>query len=106
MNIIKLKPSATGYRPPIQSWSWYSIPDGYIEVPDSVDTSAMQTHMGFVDLTIDEDGAITGITGNESAYQAYLASLPPETPTAPTAEERLSALESAMLSMMGVSTDV
>ena len=106
MNIIKIDPSATGYRPPIQSWNGYGIPDGYIEVPDSVDTSAMQTHMGFVDLTIDEDGVLTAITGNDEAYQAYLAALPPETPAQPTAEERLAAIESAMLSMMGVNTDV
>lgn len=106
MNIIKLEPSATGSRPPIQSWNGYGIPDGYIEVPDGVDTSAMQTHMGFVDLTIDDGGALTGITGNDAAYQAYVSNLPPETPPHPTAEERLSALESAMLSMMGVSTDV
>lgn len=102
MNIIKIEPSATGSRPPIQSWSGYGIPDGYIEVPDGVDTSAMQTHAGFVDLTLDEDGVLTGIKGNEAAYQAYLSGLPPEVPPQPTSEERLAALESAMLSMMGV----
>lgn len=106
MNIIKIEPSATGSRPPIQSWSGYGIPEGYIEVPDGVDTSAMQTHMGFVDLTIDEDGVLTAITGNEEKHQAYLDSLPPETPPVPTPEERLAALETAMLSMMGVNTDV
>ena len=87
MNIIKLEPSATGSRPPIQSWSG-PVPEGYIEVPDSVDTSAMQTHMGFVDLTI-EDGVVTSITGNEAAYQAYLDSLPPEMPPEPTEEQLL-----------------
>lgn len=105
MDIIKLSSSDDGFRPPVQSWAG-TAPDGYIEVPDGVDTSAMQTHMGFVDLTIDDDGVLTAITGNDEKHQAYLDSLPPETPTAPTAEERLSALESAMLSMMGVSTDV
>lgn len=106
MNIIKLGPSVTGSRPSIQEDWKYPVPEGYIEVPEGVDTSAMQTHMGFVDLTIDENGVLTEITGNDAAYQAYLANLPPETPPQPTAEERLSALESAMLSMMGVSTDV
>ena len=106
MNIIKIEPSATGYRPPIQSWSGYGIPEGYIEVQEGVDTSAMQDYMGFVDLTLDEDGVLTGITGNDAAYQAYVSSLPPETPPQPTQEERLSALESAMLSMMGVSGGV
>ena len=89
MNIIKLEPSTTGYRPPVQSWSGYGIPEGYIEVPDSVDTSAMQTHMGFVDLAIDEDGVLTAITGNDAAYQAYLASLPPPVEPEPTEAQLL-----------------
>lgn len=84
MNIIKIEPIATGYRPPIQSWNGYGIPDGYIEVPDGVDTSAMQTHMGFVDLIIDEDGVLTAITGNDEKHQAYLDSLPPEPVPEPT----------------------
>lgn len=83
MRIIRLELSATGCRPPIQNWSGH-VPTGYIEVPDTVDTSAMQTHMGFVDLTIDEDGVLTAITGNDAAYQAYLASLPPEPVPEPT----------------------
>lgn len=106
MDIIKLEASENGYRPAIQSDWVGEIPPGYIEVPEGTDTSAMQEYGGFVELNIDEDGTLTDITGNKEAYQAYLDSLPPETPPAPTAEERLSALESAMLSMMGVSADV
>lgn len=92
MNIIKLEPSATGSRPPIQSWSGTGIPEGYIEVPEGVDTSAMQDYMGFVDLTLDEDGVLTGITGNDEAYQAYLDSLPPETEPEPTDTDVLNTL--------------
>ena len=92
MNIIKLEPSATGYRPPIQSWNGYGIPEGYIEVPDGVYTSAMQTHMGFVDLAIDEDGVLTAITGNDEKHQAYLDSLPPETKPEPTDTDVLNTL--------------
>lgn len=88
MNIIKLEPSTNGSRPPIQSWDGYGTPKGYIEVPEGVDTSAMQTHMGFVDLTI-KDGTLTAITGNEEAYQAYLDSLPPETEPEPTEAQLL-----------------
>ena len=91
MNIIKIEPNATGSRPPIQEDWEYQIPDGYIEVPDTVDTSAMQTHMGFVDLAI-EDGVLTGITGNDELYQAYLDSFPPETPPDPTTDELLNIL--------------
>lgn len=93
VQIIKLEPSATGSRPPIQSWSGTSIPEGYIEVPEGVDTSAIQDYMGFVDLTLDEDGALTSITGNEERYRAYLASLPPEPEPEPTMEDRVSVLE-------------
>lgn len=92
MNIIKLKPSSTGSRPPVQSWDGYGIPEGYIEVPDDVDTSAMQTHMGFVDLTVDEDGVLTAITGNDEKHQAYLDSLPPETEPEPTDTDVLNTL--------------
>lgn len=78
MNILKLEPSATGSRPPVQSWNGYGIPDGYIEVPDSVDTSAMQTHMGFVTLVQDEDGHLTQIIGHDENYQAYLETIKPD----------------------------
>lgn len=59
---------------------------------------------GFVTITETEDG-IT-VEPNTEAWEAWKASLPPETPAPPTAEERLSALESAMLSMMGVQSNV
>ena len=78
MNIIKIDPSATGYRPPIQSWNGYGIPEGYVEVPDGVDTSAMQTHMGFVTLIQDEDENLTQIVGHDENYQAYLKTIKPD----------------------------
>lgn len=46
------------------------------------------------------------IEPDTEAWEAWKSSLPPETATQPTLEERTSALESAMLSMMGVSADV
>lgn len=92
MNIIQITATETGSRPPIQSWSGYGIPEGYIEVPDGVDTSAMQTHMGFVDLIVDEDGVLTGITGNDEKHQAYVDSLPPETEPEPTDTDVLNTL--------------
>ena len=77
MNIIQINSSATGYRPPIQSWSGATPPSGYAAVAPNCDTSAMQTHKGHVDLTI-EDGVVTAITGNDEAYQAYLTSVAPD----------------------------
>lgn len=77
MNIIQLTPSITGSRPPIQSWSSATPPSGYAAVASDCDTSAMQTHKGHVDLTI-EGGVVVGITGNDEAYQAYLTSVAPD----------------------------
>ena len=91
MNIIQLEPSITGSRPPIQSWTGATPPNGYAAVASDCDTSAMQTHKGHVDLTI-ERGIVTAITGNDEAYQAYLDSLPPPVEPEPTMDEIVSAL--------------
>lgn len=85
MQIIKSTPNENGAYPSIQSWDGITPPDGYLQV--TCDTSAMQTHTGFVTPTV-EDGVVTAITGDDAAYQAYIASLPsPETPE-PTIEEK------------------
>ena len=91
MNIIKLSTSETGSRPPIQSWNGATPPSGYAAIAPDCDTSAMQTHCGHVDLTI-EDGVVTAITGNDEAYQAYLDALPPPVEPEPTDTEVLNAL--------------
>lgn len=76
---------------------------GLLQLTD--EQAAMVTeYNGFVTVTETEDG-IT-VEPNTEAWEAWKASLPPETPPQPTTEERLAALESAMLSMMGVNTDV
>lgn len=77
MNIIEKFASEDGYRSPIQIGWNYTIPNGYIEVPDGVDTSAMQTHCGFVDLVQDENGNLLKIVGNDENYQAYLETIKP-----------------------------
>lgn len=73
---------------------------------------------GFVKLTIEDVAVqdsgndytvqkrITKLEPDTEAWEAWKSSLPPETATQPTLEERTSALEAAMLSMMGVSADV
>lgn len=58
---------------------------------------------GFVRITSTDPVTIEPDT---AAWEAWKSSLPPETATQPTLEERTSALEAAMLSMMGVSADV
>lgn len=101
MNIIQSEPNPSGSRPPIQTWSGPVPPAGYIEVPAGVDTSAMQTHAGFVDLTV-EGGVVTDITGDDAAHQAYLESLPPEVPEPPSELERLRADVDFIAAMQGV----
>lgn len=91
MNIIQLAATEAGYRPSIlEDWK-YAIPSGYAAVAPDCDTSAMQTHCGHVDLTI-EDGVVTAITGNDEAYQAYLDALPPPVEPEPSDTEVLNAL--------------
>ena len=87
MQIMRAIPNSGGAYPPIQSWTEGTPPDGYHQVSDTCDTSAMQTHMGFVTLTID-DGVVSKITGDDAAYQAYLASLPTPAAPEPTVEEK------------------
>lgn len=87
MQIIKSTPNESGAYPSIQSWDGAAPPDGYYQVADTCDTSAMQTHAGFVTLTI-EVGVVTAIAGDDAAYQAYLASLPAPTTPEPTIEEK------------------
>lgn len=77
MNIIQLTATEAGYRPSIQPWTGATPPSGYATVAPECDTSAMQTHCGHVNLTV-EDGVVTAITGNDEAYQAYLASVAPD----------------------------
>lgn len=86
MNILRITASETGYRSPIQSWSGATPPSGYAAVAPDCDTRAMQTHAGFVDLTI-EGGVVTVITGNDEAYQAYLEGIAPDVATELAAEK-------------------
>lgn len=58
---------------------------------------------GFIKITSTDPVTIEPDT---EAWEAWKSSLPPETAPQPTLEERTSALEAAMLSMMGVSADV
>ena len=84
MNIIQITANGSGAYPPIQSWAGETPPYGYYQAADTCDTNAMQTHNGFVTLTV-EDGVVTAITGDDAAYQAYLDSLPEPTPPEPDA---------------------
>lgn len=99
MTIIKIDALQSGQHP-IESQSgrtscWL---DGWIAVPDHLEAKVWDT-LGWCDLDI-WDGVLVGITPTNRPEPE------PEPETVPSYEERLFALESAMLSMMGVSSNV
>lgn len=99
MTIIQIDALETGQHP-IQSQSrrtscWL---EGYIEVPAHLESAVWNT-LGWCDLTI-ENGKLTSITPTERPEPE------PDPEPLPTTEERLTALEGAMLSMMGVTSSV
>ena len=71
--------------------------DEWIEVPEALVPTLYECG-GYCDLQI-EDGVLVGITPTERPE-------PEPEPYVPTTEERLAALESVMLSMMGVQSNV
>ena len=93
MHILSRKLSENGGYSVIQTWPGdVPPPEGYVIVPDTLDTSVFYEFLGFVDLTIEKD-TVTAMTGNQAALDAYKASLPEPTPPPPTTEERVAALE-------------
>lgn len=92
---ITLTPNKSGAYPAPQS----SPAPGLLPLSDEQAQMVVE-YNGFVTITETEDG-IT-VEPNIEAWEAWKANLPPEAPPQPAAEERLAALESAMLAMMGV----
>lgn len=74
-----------------QSGDFAEIPDGYIEVPESL-MDAYTAAVPFMDLTI-EDGVLTGITALPKPEPEAIT--PP-----PTVEERLAAVEAYQLEQL------
>ena len=72
--------------------------EGWVEVPANLEAQVWAT-VGYCGLQI-EDGKLVGITPTKRPEPV------PESAPIPTQEERLSALEEAMLAMMEVSADV
>mgnify|MGYP004577790723 FL=1 len=92
MNILSRELSENGGYSVIQTWPGDVPPEGYVIVPDTLDTSVFYDFLGFVDLTIEGD-TVTAMTGNQAALDAYKASLPEPVDPPPTTEERVAALE-------------
>lgn len=92
MQILQKEPFENGGYSVIQTWPGEVPPEGYVIVPDTLDTKVFCEFLGFVDLTIEGD-TVTAMTGNQAALDAYKASLPEPIDPPPTTEERVAALE-------------
>ena len=93
MHILSRELSEKGGYSVIQTWPGDVPPEGYVIVPDTLDTSVFYDFMGFVTLELDGD-TVTAMIGNQEALDAYKASLPEPVDPPPTTEERVAALES------------
>lgn len=93
MNIILINARENGSRPPLQSWSGRTPPEGYAIVPADFDTSAFTEFRGFVDITVEGD-TLTAMTGNQEALDAYLADHP-DTPEPEPQDDVWTALDTA-----------
>lgn len=93
MQILQKAPLENVGHSAIQTWPGDVPPEGYVIVPDTLDTSVFYEFLGFVDLTIEGD-TVTAMTGNQAALDAYKASLPEPVDPPPTTEERVATLES------------
>lgn len=96
MLIISKTPMENGAYPAIQTWNENKPPNGYVEVPDWLDTSVFYDYCGFVTLTIKKT-TVMEMIANTEAYEDWAASQPPDPPdpepgTDPTADKILTVL--------------
>ena len=108
MPYINPTPNPSGAYPAPQS----NPAPGLIPLTEEQAATVLQ-YNGFVTITSEEEvieddftRTVYTVTPNTEAWEEWKASLPEETAPPPTQEERLAALEGAMLSMMGVQSNV
>lgn len=90
MYIIAREADLLGGRPPMQTWSAPTLPEGYAWCPDAFYETFYSTDpAGFVDITVEGD-TVTAMEVNYEAYEAYVAANPPAEPVEElTAEEMI-----------------
>lgn len=94
MTIIKTAPQDNGaYQN--QTGDFKAVPEGYIAIPDEF-MNVWEEYKPFVVIEI-ENGEIVSMVDNPEAREAAQT---PETPPMPTQEERLTALENALLELI------
>lgn len=101
MKIMRATPNESGAFPPIQEGSFTVCPEGFVVVPDDMDTTAFYANGGFVSRTV-KDGVVTAMTGDTAKWAQWQtdhpASAEPTTPTK-TDAERIAELEAALAAM-------
>lgn len=108
MPYINPTPNPSGAYPAPQS----NPAPGLIPLTEEQAATVLE-YNGFVTITSEEEvieddftRTVYTVTPNTGAWEEWKVSLPPEPEPEPTQEDRLSALESAMLAMMGVQSNV
>lgn len=94
MYIIKKTANENGSRPPLQTWTKRSLPNGYAICPDEFYAVFYSTSpAGFVNITVDND-IVTSMEVNQTSLNEYIASHSDTEPLEqePTADEILNKL--------------
>lgn len=97
VNIIQSTADSNGcYK--MQSFTGSAIPEGYYIISETCDTSAVQSYLGFVTLTV-TSGIVTEIKENESAYKAWISAHPPEKTDIEKLSEKLAYMQASQLAI-------
>jgi len=96
MLIIKRTAESNGAHASQASSAPIAPPDGWIVIPADLEATALPL-LPWVKLTV-EDGIVTAVEDDTEARAAWEAT--PVPPPEPTAQERIEALEAAMLEMI------
>lgn len=76
MYLIKTIPFEDGSRPPLQTWDFLTVPEGYYLCPEELhDIFYSTSPAGFVNITV-ENNIVTSMSINQKALDTYVASLP------------------------------
>ena len=91
MQIIRTTPNKSGAYPAPQTWNSATIPDGYVIVPDTTDTTAFYANGGFITPTF-TDGVLVSYVANTDAWNAWKAAHPEQPAPVDTTAQKLEAL--------------
>ena len=108
MFIIRIEANANGSRPPMQSWSGATPPEGFALATDAQkDVFYSTTPAGFVNITVKEENGtriVDTIEVNQEALDAFKATLPD--PTDSVKAEKIDEIKKACEEYIYAGTDV